>query len=186
MALPALKNASFRVADLPQRRPTSFELHPDAALCATLAQELGLSALRKLSFTGKITPKGRENWLLHGTLGATVVQPCSTTLVPVTTRINETVQRRYIRAEQFEPDNDIDESEMVEDDSLEPLSDVIEPYTVMIESLSLAIPAYPRAPDADLGEAVFTEPGQVAMRDEDTKPFAGLAALRDKLEKDDE
>ncbi|MGB1722615.1 MAG: DUF177 domain-containing protein, partial [Paracoccaceae bacterium] len=40
----------------------------------------------------------------------------------------------------------------------------------------------PRAHGADLGEAVFTEPGKAAMRDEDTRPFAGLAALREQLE----
>ena len=49
------------------------------------------------------------------------------------------------------------------------------------EALSLAIPLYPRAEDATLGEAVFTEPGKQAMTDEDAKPFAGLASLRESL-----
>ena len=35
---------------------------------------------------------------------------------------------------------------------------------------------------AELGEAVYTAPGQIPMSDEDARPFAGLAALRDKLE----
>ena len=37
----------------------------------------------------------------------------------------------------------------------------------------------------ELGEAVYAEDGVQPMRDEDTKPFAGLAALRGQLKGDD-
>ena len=43
---------------------------------------------------------------------------------------------------------------------------------------------YPRKADAPAGDARVTEPGKVAMTDADTRPFAGLAALRDKLSGD--
>jgi len=49
--------------------------------------------------------------------------------------------------------------------------------------LSLALPAFPRSADASLGDAQFTAPGQEPMTNEDAKPFAGLGALRDALEK---
>jgi len=58
----------------------------------------------------------------------------------------------------------------------------------MAEALALALPLYPRAPDADLGEAVFTTPGQAPMTHEAAKPFAGLAdltGLRGALKDDD-
>ncbi|MGE4328055.1 MAG: DUF177 domain-containing protein, partial [Pseudodonghicola sp.] len=71
------------------------------------------------------------------------------------------------------------EVEMPEDDTVEPLGTVIDPEAVMIEALELALPLYPRSESAELGEAVFTEPGKQAMRDEDTRPFAALASLRD-------
>jgi uncharacterized metal-binding protein YceD (DUF177 family) len=58
---------------------------------------------------------------------------------------------------------------------------VIDVSAVMAEALALHLPLYPRAGGADLGEAVFTEPGLAPMRDEDAKPFAGLAGLRDTL-----
>ena len=51
----------------------------------------------------------------------------------------------------------------------------------MIEELSLAVPEYPRSPDATLEQANFTKPGETPMSDEDARPFAGLAALKDKL-----
>ena len=41
------------------------------------------------------------------------------------------------------------------------------------------------AADAELGAGRFAEPGVDTLSDEDVKPFAGLAALRDKLGKDD-
>ena len=38
-----------------------------------------------------------------------------------------------------------------------------------------------RKEGAELGEAVYAEDGVTPMRDEDAKPFAGLAALRAKM-----
>lgn len=70
---------------------------------------------------------------------------------------------------------------MPEDDSVEPLPDVIDVGVVATEALALALPLYPRAEGAELGEAVFTAPGEAPLRDGDLKPFAGLAALKDRL-----
>ena len=71
---------------------------------------------------------------------------------------------------------------MPEDDTAEPLPEVIDLTEVTREALALALPLYPRAPGAELGEAVFAAPGTAPIRDEDLKPFAGLAALKAKLE----
>ena len=54
---------------------------------------------------------------------------------------------------------------------------------VMIESLALALPLYPRQDGAGFGQLSTTEPGAEQLSDEDVKPFAALAALKDKLEK---
>ena len=43
----------------------------------------------------------------------------------------------------------------------------------------------PRAEGVELGERVFSEEGVKPMRDADAKPFAGLAALKEKMEKGD-
>ena len=132
-------------------------------------------------FEGRIVPFGGSDWQLEGHLGATVVQPCVVTLDPVTTRIETEVLRRYVldHAEPEEP-----EVEMPEDDTVEPLGSWIDPGQVMMEALALAIPDYPRKEEVALGEMVHTEPGKKAMTDEEAKPFAGLAALRDALEGD--
>jgi uncharacterized metal-binding protein YceD (DUF177 family) len=176
------ESTALRVADLSQNAPTPFEIRPEGADLAALAEELGLNALRKLRFTGEIRASGKRDWVLEGMLGATVVQDCVVTLEPVTTRIDQKVQRQYLATYET-PEGE--EVEMPEDDTTEPLGSHIDPHGVMIEALSLAVPAYPRKEGQELGEAVFTAPGVAPMRDEDTKPFAALSALKDQLKNKD-
>ena len=175
---------TFRVSALSPNRPTGFDLRPDAETRKAYAEEIGISAIRKLSFRGDIVPAGKDGWRLEGTLGATVVQPCVVTLAPVATRIDEQVTRRYLPAAQIDTPEPGSEIEMPEDDTVEPLGDTISPQAVMIEALVLTLPLYPRAEEAALGEAVYTEEGAEPLRDSDLKPFSGLAGLRDKLDKD--
>tara|TARA_R110002020_G_scaffold27382_1_gene88264 strand:+ start:97 stop:642 length:546 start_codon:yes stop_codon:yes gene_type:complete len=174
-------DSALRVADLAQNAITEFALRPDAETLSRIAQQMDLSALRKLSFTGTLRSIGRTDWQLQGQLGATVVQPCVVTLEPVTTRIDAPIERRYV-ADFADPDEP--EAEMPEDDTTERLGAWIDPAAVMVEALALHIPLYPRKDEAEMGQLVYTEPGQAPMTDEDARPFAGLAGLRDKLEKD--
>ncbi len=170
------------VAGLAQNAATQFLVQPDAAALAAIAQTLNLAGLRKLRFEGTLQGYSSADWLLVGALGATVTQPCIATLAPVTTRIDVTVRRHYQR-DYIELD--APEAEMPDDDETEPLRQWIEPEAVMIEALSLALPLYPRADDAvDLGETVVTEPGAAPLTAAAMKPFAGLAALKDKLKDD--
>jgi len=173
----------LRVADLPQRKGHVFALTPDAETCADIVEALDLTGLRKVSFAGRLRAIGRDDWQLEGTLGATAVQPCVVTLAPVTTRIDGPVIRHFVR-DWHEP-VESDEVEMPEDDSTEPLPAEIDLIAVLSEALALALPDYPRAPDAELDQSTFAAKGITPMSDEDTKPFAGLAALKGKLEKPD-
>lgn len=172
----------LRLADLPSRKRTRFTLTPDAAGRAELAGELGILLIRKLSFSGDMIPVGRKDWRLEAKLGATVQQACVVTLEPVTTRLDETITRSYT-AEFDVPGGS--EVEMPEDETTDPLPETLDLAEVMAEALALALPAYPRAAGAETGTAVFTEPGKAAMTDEDARPFAGLADLRDSLIKKD-
>ncbi|MFU8864516.1 MAG: YceD family protein [Rhodobacterales bacterium] len=180
MSQPANSESALRVADLPQNRPVLFDLRPDAEALQQIAAELELKSLRKLSFRGSLKAQGARDWLLEGVLGATVVQPCVATLEPVTTRIDEPVRRLYL-ADPAPILPEGEEVEMPEDDTAEPLGSTIDPYAVMIEALALALPLWPRADGAEIGEVTVTEPGRTALTKEAMKPFAGLAGLRDKL-----
>ena len=173
---------SFCVADLPQNAPTPFDLRPNAETLEAIKQELGLLGLRKLTFVGDLRAQGKRDWALTGKLGATVIQPCVVTLEPVTTRIETPVTRLFL-ADWNDPDEP--EFEIPEGDEIEPLGTEIDPALIMVEALSLALPQYSRKEGAELGQADYTEPGKQALTDEDVKPFAGLAGLRDALKKDE-
>ncbi|MGC1498170.1 MAG: DUF177 domain-containing protein [Sulfitobacter sp.] len=171
---------ALRVADLSQTADNSFALRPDAAKLAEIATTLDLSSLRKLSFVGRIVPSGNTDWKLEGRLGATVVQPCVITLEPVTTRIDADITRQFVH-DYSDPDEP--EAEMPEDESTERLGQWIDPALVMQEALTLRVPDYPRKDDVELGQMVYTKPGEAPMTDEDARPFAGLADLKDQLKK---
>lgn len=172
----------LRVANLPNRKPTRFDLRPDAAVRAAMAAELGINALPAFRMRGELRPAGRTDFTLDAEMEATVDQPCSVTLAPVVTVLRDTVKRHY-DADFVYPD--AEEVEMPDDDTTEPLPEVIDLGAVAMEALALALPLYPRAPGVELGEAVFAAPGSAPLRDEDLRPFAGLAALKDRLTKDD-
>lgn len=174
-----LPRTPIRLADLPNRKPTEITLEPDAAERAAVADVLGIPAVRKLRFAARLTPQGSRDWRLVADLGATVVQDCVVTLAPVTTRIDETVERSYLASlPEIAGGGEI---EMPGDDTVEALPETLDLAAVMIEALALALPPYPRAAGAGIDTPVYTEPGKAPLRDEDMKPFAGLAGLRDRL-----
>jgi uncharacterized metal-binding protein YceD (DUF177 family) len=177
-ALARMPTSPLRLAELATRKATNFELLPNATERQAIADALDIPGIKKLRFAGSLSPAGRRDWELTAELGATVVQSCVVTLDPVTNRLDEKVLRRFL-AEM--PDLDGQEVEMPEDDTVEPLPEILDLYDVLVEALALALPLYPRAEGAELGESVFTHKGGKAMTDEETKPFAGLGALRDSL-----
>ena len=177
-----LSRSALRVADLAQNAATGFEIVPGGDVLKAIADELDLTGLRKLRFVGELRAHGGADWQLSAALGATVTQPCGVTLAPVTTRIDVSVRRLFLRDHEIEPD--APEMEMSDDDEIEALGVWIDPEAVMIEALSLALPDYPRAPGVALGETVLTEPGKTPLTDEALRPFAGLADLRSRLDKD--
>ncbi len=145
------------------------KIEPGVEWTADLAHRLDVLSIRKLRMLARLTPDGAADWRLDGTLGATVVQPCVVTLAPVTTRIDVPVSRRYVA--------DLPEPEP----GAEALPATLDLGDLIAEALALALPDFPRAEGVDPVEMSVTEPGATPMTDEDTKPFAGLAGLRDKL-----
>ena len=147
---------------------------------AALANDLGIRGIKKLTFSGDIQPDGSRDLRLKAVLGATIVQDCVVTGDPVTTRIDEEIERRYLSDM---PDIEDAEIEMPEDENADPMPVSLDLRDVMAEALSLALPPWPRADGVEPVDFSVTEPGKAPMTDEDTKPFAGLASLRESLEK---
>lgn len=169
----------FRVVALSPRKPTRFDITATPEQRSGLARMLGLSKVESLSFKGEIRPLGKHDYAVFGDLQARIVQPCSVSMVPVKTTISEAVKLTYL-VDFVVPEGD--EIEMPEDDTIEAMPQIIDPGFVATEALMLAIPLYPRAPGAELGDVAVAESGVTPLKDGDLKPFAGLAALKAKLE----
>ncbi len=167
-----------------ETRQIEISTAPDENWLADLARRLDVLSIRKLRFNATISPEGASDWTLDGMLGATVIQPCVVTFAPVTTRIDVPVTRRYV-ADFPEPEPGT-ETEMPDDDSIEPLPATLDVSALIAEALALSLPDFPRADGVDSVEISVTEPGSRPLTDEDTKPFAGLAGLRDSLSNKDD
>ncbi len=165
------------------RAPTSFSLRPEVRERDALAHELGINGPRKLSFEGQIAPLGKRGWRLSAHAG----------------RDGRAALRRHARARRhadrrgdpaplsYRPNRSASRKKA-------PRSRC--PRTTRPSRWATSsrrvrrwpsrwpspCPLYPRADGAELGEAVFAEDGAEPLSDEDVKPFAGLAALRDKLD----
>ena len=180
----SLQNAPFeRSIDVERLRSNAifkFDESPTEAEADAIRENLGLRGLRKMRFQGEITPLRKRGWHVTGTLGASITQECVVSLDPVKTRIDTDVSLRFL------PDKDIDYDtpEDVLEDDVEPLEAVIDLGHVAVEALALAMPEYPRSEAAGAAQAVATPQGAEPIKDEETKPFAGLSALRDSLSKE--
>lgn len=167
---PSLPRLVLRLAEGGRRQSLPVLLDPDAAGRAAVAAELGIPAVRKLRLEGRLVPEGKQDWRLEATLRATVVQDCVVTLAPVVTRIDEELERCYLAGL---PEPEGGEHEMGDED-VEPLPAALDLGEVMLEALALALPPFPRADGAELGEVVATAPGAEPLTEERARPFAGL------------
>lgn len=170
----------IETAALSKSKVTQFRLTPSAADMAHMARDLDVVEIAKLRFEGKIMPHGKRDFRLVGTLGVTVTQSCGITLEPVRTRIDDDVERIFIA--QWNEEITDEEREIPDDDRLEPLEDQINLATIAAEHIALVIPAFPRKDGLEDFEITAAPQGAAPLDDDAMKPFAGLAALKSKLE----
>lgn len=170
LALPSVLHSA---ASISGKKPLYFTYAPEAKDRAAIAAHLGLIDLPKLVLKGNFAPQGRGDVVLSAQMSAQVVQPCTITLEPVTTRLHSDVGRDYLR-DFAHPD--AVEAELGPEDQ-EPLPDAFDIAAIAIEELALALPLYPRAKGAVL-ESIAAAPNGVApLTDAALRPFAGLADL---------
>ena len=122
-------------------------------------------AVNDLVATLEIRKVARNCWDIRGRLTADVVQSCVVTGKPLPESVDFTLEERYVRLE-----DDIRSVE-VDLDGVEPLKNgFIDLGEMVIQSLALAVTAWPRATDV----AEYIEPEPVKS----DHPFAGLAAIK--------
>lgn len=131
----------------------------------TLLSRFDYIAVNDLVATLEIRKVARDCWDIRGRLTADVVQSCVVTGQPLPESVDFTLEERYVRL--------VDDIRSVEVDldGVEPLKNgFIDLGEMVIQSLALAVTAWPRATDA----AEYTEPEPVKS----DHPFAGLAAIK--------
>jgi len=154
-----------------------FDISQSDAPIEVLTRDLGLLSLTKLSFRGSLDQEGRR-WTLKADLGASVTQACIINLAPVKTRIDTQLTRVF---SPDAPQMSAPEMEMPEDPNHEPVPEVLDLHEVLTESLSLALPDYPRAIEAELAQNE-ARPKGAAPLPEKNNPFSGLAELKKQMD----
>ena len=159
--------------------PRSLSIEAGEEERAALAARFDLLAIDRLAAEAELTRSG-ETVRAQGMLRAEVTQSCVATGEPVPETIEEAFAIEFRpQPTAGEPDEEIELSEG-ELDVVFYSGASIDLGEAVAETLSLALDPYPRAPDA--GEALK----QAGVKDEEqakaeSSPFAGLAALKDKL-----
>jgi uncharacterized metal-binding protein YceD (DUF177 family) len=174
----------LKVSSLNNTVDYEFEEVPSEEETNAMAELFDVVSIRKMRFTGAISPYEDEGWLLEGKLGVTVSQNCVVTLERVRTRLDLDVRRIF--TPMAEPDENEITLDASHNDELEPLGKEIDLGLVAMETLALAIPEYPRIEGAELPESIFSPPDASDIEEEAPKAFAGLAALKEKLSNPDE
>ena len=138
----------------------------DEAERAALARRFDLVSLDRLEAEFELTREPMGTVLLSATFVAEFAQQCTVTLDPVAGSVSERFQLRYgaPEAEEMVPAGE-------NDPAFEPLEgESIDIGEAIAQEFSLALPPFPRAPDA----IIATEPEE----DRPEGPFAVLARLR--------
>jgi uncharacterized metal-binding protein YceD (DUF177 family) len=171
---------------LPRDEATPVALAAAEANLAAIARFIGVERVEALAFEGRVRGWQAHGWRVTGRVTARVVQSCVVTLEPVEAAIEAELDRTFLPVAEL-PEAP-EEVELTEDslDAPDPLGDAIEIGALVLETLALELDPYPRAADAAFGARVYAAPGVEPLTDEAMRPFAGLAELKERLERKDD
>lgn len=149
--------------------------------CAALARRFNVHSVESLAFDAEIVPAA-DGWKAMGEVRAALTQLCGVTLEPVAETIAERFERRFVAgAPTRAPAHELD---MRGEDDPDALGAAIDLGELAAEMAALAIDPWPRAPGVAFEGARSGPPGAEALTDEAARPFAGLAALKKRMEEE--
>ncbi len=170
-----------------QKGENVFEIETSVEERARVAKRLDLIALNHLSASLRLVVESDGGAVdVDGAFTAETVQPCAVTLDPLVCQVTGTLSVRYAYDAEANPLGLMDADDEAAEDPPEPIIDgVFDLGEALTQALSLEIEPYPRAPDLpynasdnDEAEEGGSEP---VANDGGARPFAGLAALKNKL-----
>lgn len=170
----------LRVESLRESGGGDFSGEAGAEEREALARRFGVQAVHALSYRARLTPKG-DGWTVEGEVAARLEQICVVTLEPMEVDIDE----RFAR--ELQPGattaTATHEVEIVRDDEPDILGAEIDVAEIAAEAAALAVDPWPRRDDAAFENRLQGPPGVEALTDEAARPFAALAALRQRMDK---
>jgi uncharacterized metal-binding protein YceD (DUF177 family) len=161
--------------------PRTLSLAAESGERAALAERFGLLALDRLEVSADVRREG-STVLAEGRVRADVVQACVATDVAVPSAIDAPFALRFVPEAEVGAAEEIELSE-TDCDTVGYAGGAVDLGEAAAETLALALDPYPRSPRA---EAALREAGVISEEEarklaEESGPFGGLAALRDKL-----
>ena len=148
---------------------------------AALTRRFNVPELKSLSVEAEIAPLEPGGWRVRGKVKGVLRQTCVVTLEPIETILDEPIDRSFLPASRIEetgPDVDLEEG------GPEPLGETVDVGEIAAETAALAIDPYPRKPGAVFEGRRQGPPGSEPLDDEAARPFARLAALRPRPQRD--
>ena len=173
------KQTELIVKKLISQQKYNFNICPEESILDNIAEKLDLLSLNKLSFIGQINCIKNVDFRLKATLKAIVTQKCVATLEPVQTKLATKVERLFIKGWK---DTLPSSTETVLETVKEVLPEKINLMTIIVEELSLELPAYPRAEEAIEFLKTSKQYYNQITDKADNKPFSILSGLKEKLE----
>lgn len=169
------------------REPEAYSAKASPVECEALMRRLDLIGLKDFSVDAEVS-RWRKGVRVTGRIKADVVQRCIVTLEPVPAHIDEEFDRGYLPERDIVGDAKPGQEIEIEDDSElgdlpDILRDTLDLGELASEALSLALDPYPRAEGEEPLDLQAAPPGETPISDDEVKPFASLAAYREKLEK---
>lgn len=147
--------------------------------CTALAQRFSFVALDSVEAQYSLERDGHI-FIATGHIHATLSQPCIATGEPVYEEVREEFSIRFVPEAELETNETDEEIELdAEECDILPYSDNrIDMGEAIAETLALVVNPYPRSANAD---AFLREAG--VLTEDQTGPFAALAALKEKSAK---
>jgi uncharacterized metal-binding protein YceD (DUF177 family) len=160
--------------------PRRIALLADEAERSALARRFGLAAIARLEAEAEVRRSG-DVVSAAGTLRASVTQSCVATGDPVEAAVEEPFRIEFHPPPAGRADEEI-ELEAGEMDVVFHDGTAVDLGEAVAQTLPLALDPYPRGPGADEAMRAAGVKGEAEAKAA-SHPFAGLAALRDKIGK---
>jgi len=164
------------VKEIQKREVYKFNLIADKGQLRFITKTLKLLEIKRAKIQGLLKLKQKDEIFLDAIVSAKLIQPCSITLQPVIINIEKNVSRKFfIRS----PKTDLNKIQTVnlskESFDTETVDNTFNLADILIETISLETPDYPKSYGASLSDLTFD---QGAFKN---NPFSILEKLKKNL-----